>query len=44
MNNWVYAVTVFNGNLIVGGPFTTAGGMKAPSYRPLGLNIRNRRS
>lgn len=29
MNDWVYATTVFNGNLIAGGKFTSAGGVSA---------------
>jgi hypothetical protein len=29
MNGWVYATTVYNGDLIVGGLFTTAGGVPA---------------
>ncbi|MFO0981445.1 MAG: hypothetical protein U1E76_06760 [Planctomycetota bacterium] len=29
MNDWVYAATVYNGDLIAGGKFTTAGGVAA---------------
>lgn len=45
MNDWVHALTVYNGDLIVGGQFTSAGGVPAnyiakwngSSWSPLGI-------
>lgn len=47
MNDWVYASTVYNGDLIVGGNFTDAGGVSAnhiarwdgTNWYPLGLGV-----
>jgi hypothetical protein len=47
MNDWVYASAVYNGDLIVGGNFTNAGGVSAnhiarwdgSNWYPLGLGI-----
>jgi hypothetical protein len=47
MNDWVYASTVYNGDLIVGGKFTDAGGVSAnhiarwdgSNWYPLGLGV-----
>jgi hypothetical protein len=34
-NSFVFALTVYNGELIAGGEFTTAGGVTCNSHRPL---------
>lgn len=47
MNDWVYASVVYNGDLIVGGKFTAAGGVSAnhiarwdgTAWSPLGLGV-----
>lgn len=47
MNDWVYASAVYNGDLIVGGNFTSAGGVSAnhiarwdgTNWYPLGLGV-----
>ena len=50
MNDWVYATTIYNGNLIVGGKFTSAGGVSAnhiaswdgASWSPLGEGVNGK--
>jgi hypothetical protein len=50
MNDWVYASTVYNGALIVGGKFTSAGGVSAnhiarwdgSSWTPLGAGVNGK--
>ncbi len=50
MNDWVYASTIYNGDLIVGGKFTTAGGVSADhvarwngtAWEPLGLGVNGK--
>lgn len=50
MTDWVYASVVFNGDLIVGGKFTAAGGVNADhiarwdgsSWHPLGLGVNGK--
>ncbi|MBK8982239.1 MAG: hypothetical protein IPM38_07930 [Ignavibacteria bacterium] len=50
MNDWVHALTVYNGELIVGGQFTSAGGIPAnyiakwngSSWSPLGAGDKCR--
>lgn len=50
MSDWVYASTVYNGDLIVGGKFTAAGGVNAnhiarwdgTSWHPLGLGVNGK--
>lgn len=49
-NDWVYATTVYNGNLIVGGKFTSIGGVSAnhiakwngTSWQPLGAGLNGK--
>jgi len=50
MNDWVYASTIYNGDLIVGGKFTSAGGVSAnhiarwdgSSWSPLGSGVNGK--
>lgn len=50
MSDWVYASTVYNGDLIVGGKFTAAGGVNADhiarwdgsAWHPLGLGVNGK--
>jgi trimeric autotransporter adhesin len=50
MNDWVYASTIYNGDLIVGGKFTSAGGVSAnhiarwdgATWSPLGLGVNSK--
>ncbi len=50
MSDWVYASTIYNGDLIVGGKFTSAGGVNAnhiarwdgTSWHPLGLGVNSK--
>ncbi|MCX6266308.1 MAG: T9SS type A sorting domain-containing protein [Bacteroidetes bacterium] len=50
MNDWVYATTIFNGELIVGGKFTSAGGVSAnyvakwngTTWAPLGSGVNGK--
>ncbi len=50
MNDWVYSSTVYNGDLIVGGNFTSAGGVSAnhiarwdgTTWYPLGLGVNGK--
>lgn len=50
MNDWVYATTIYNGDLIVGGKFTMAGGVSAnhiarwdgTSWTPLGIGVNGK--
>jgi hypothetical protein len=50
MNDWVYASIIYNGELIVGGKFTSAGGVSAnhiakwdgTSWEPLGLGVNGK--
>jgi hypothetical protein len=50
MNDWVYASTIYNGDLIVGGKFTNAGGVSAnhiarwdgTSWTPLGIGVNGK--
>lgn len=50
MNDWVYATAIYNGDLIVAGKFTSAGGMSAnhiarwdgSSWTPLGAGVNGK--
>ncbi len=50
MGNWVYSSVIYNGDLIVGGVFTSAGGVSAnhiarwngTSWSPLGLGVNGK--